>query len=406
MKAAIEIQNLGKQYRRREQSGKRYKTLRDSLMSAWWKKTKEQKDDFFWALRHLDVSINPGEIMGVIGANGAGKSTLLKLLTRVTAPTEGSFTLRGRVASLLEVGTGFHPELTGRENIFLSGTIMGMQRAEIKRKFDEIVAFAGVEQFLDLPVKRYSSGMYVRLGFAVAAHLEAEILLVDEVLAVGDAAFQKKCLGKMDDVAQSGRTVLFVSHNLGAVRQLCTRSMLVNQGMLKKIGETEEVLETYQETIQNKIPSKIPERKKGVKEVEIRNVFINGISVNRGIPYIDAQEKLIIETEIYIDDTRPLQINIGFYKEGIRLFTLQDVAEPTANKKQDNIIASRFVLPANLFKKGTYTMGIGGNINGVKGDWFWSYNYCLVEVEESDFSVENQLNFGVVKVKTINQRFS
>lgn len=398
MKAAIEIQNLGKQYRRREQSGKRYKTLRDSLMSAWWKKTKEQDDDFFWALRHLDVSINPGEIMGVIGANGAGKSTLLKLLTRVTAPTEGSFTLRGRVASLLEVGTGFHPELTGRENIFLSGTIMGMQRAEIKRKFDEIVAFAGVEQFLDLPVKRYSSGMYVRLGFAVAAHLEAEILLVDEVLAVGDAAFQKKCLGKMDDVAQSGRTVLFVSHNLGAVRQLCTRSMLVNQGMLKKIGETEEVLETYQETIQNKIPSKIPERKKGVKEVEIRNVFINGISVNRGIPYIDAQEKLIIETEIYIDDTRPLQINIGFYKEGIRLFTLQDVAEPTANKKQDNIIASRFVLPANLFKKGTYTMGIGGNINGVKGDWFWSKDYCLLEVGQANISIGDQLSFGVVNI--------
>lgn len=247
MSKAIEINNLGKQYRRRELGGSRYRTLRDAL---WTKGKREavKASDYFWALRNVDLTIEQGSVVGVIGPNGAGKSTLLKLLSRVTSPTEGSFTLRGRVASLLEVGTGFHPELTGRENIFLSGAVMGMRRSEIQRRFDEIVAFSGVENFLDLPVKRYSSGMYVRLGFAIAAHLEAEILLVDEVLAVGDAAFQKKCLGKIGDVAQSGRTVLFVSHNLGAVQQLCEQSMLIDNGSLSSLGNTLDVINNYSKT--------------------------------------------------------------------------------------------------------------------------------------------------------------
>ncbi len=244
MSKAIEINNLGKQYRRKELGGSRYQTLRDALWTKGGRKT-DKASDYFWALRNLDLSIEQGSIVGVIGPNGAGKSTLLKLLSRVTSPTEGSFTLRGRVASLLEVGTGFHPELTGRENIFLSGAVMGMRRTEIQRRFDEIVAFSGVEKFLDLPVKRYSSGMYVRLGFAIAAHLEAEILLVDEVLAVGDAAFQKKCLGKIGDVAQSGRTVLFVSHNLGAVQQLCEQSMLIDNGGLSSLGKTLDIITNY-----------------------------------------------------------------------------------------------------------------------------------------------------------------
>lgn len=202
-----------------------------------------------WALRDFSFEVKRGEVMGVVGPNGAGKSTLLKILSRITEPSEGRVTTKGRVASLLEVGTGFHPELTGRENIFVNGTILGMTRREIKAKFDEIVDFAGIERFLDTPVKRYSSGMYVRLAFAVAAHLEPEILVVDEVLAVGDAAFQKKCLGKMREVSQGGRTVLFVSHNVQAVQTLCTRAICLNRGRLICDGSVREVLEAYLATI-------------------------------------------------------------------------------------------------------------------------------------------------------------
>jgi lipopolysaccharide transport system ATP-binding protein len=199
----------------------------------------------FWALRNVSFEIGQGEVVGIIGRNGAGKSTLLKILSRITEPTQGRVTLRGRVASLLEVGTGFHPELTGRENIFLNGAILGMQRAEIRKKFDEIVAFAEVEKFLDTPVKRYSSGMYVRLAFAVAAHLEPEILIVDEVLAVGDAEFQKKCLGKMQDVSRGGRTVLFVSHNMAAVRHLCGKGIYLVNGSVCGQGPIGEVVDRY-----------------------------------------------------------------------------------------------------------------------------------------------------------------
>lgn len=209
-------------------------------------RAKRAKTEEFWAVRDLSLEIKQGEMLGVIGRNGAGKSTFLKLLSRITEPTAGKIRLRGRVASLLEVGTGFHPELTGRENIFLNGAILGMSRLEIKRKFDEIVAFAEIEKFLDTPVKRYSSGMYVRLAFAVAAHLEPEILIVDEVLAVGDAEFQKKCLGKMEDVsAKEGRTVILVSHQMTAIQNLCTRCILMDQGRLIREGQTAEVVRAY-----------------------------------------------------------------------------------------------------------------------------------------------------------------
>ena len=201
-----------------------------------------------WALKDINFSVERGEALGIIGKNGAGKSTLLKILSRITTPTSGEIKVKGCIASLLEVGTGFHPELTGRENIYLNGAILGMQRADIKKKFDEIVDFSGVEQFIDTPVKRYSSGMYVRLAFAVAAHLEPEILIVDEVLAVGDMEFQKKCLGKMNSVAQSGRTVLFVSHNMTAISGLCTRAILLDKGEILIQGEVESVLSKYYET--------------------------------------------------------------------------------------------------------------------------------------------------------------
>lgn len=204
-----------------------------------------QPSDSIWALRDVSFEVKQGQVVGIIGRNGAGKSTLLKILSRITAPTSGVVKVKGRIASLLEVGTGFHPELTGRENIFLNGAILGMKRAEIQKKFDEIVAFAEVEKFIDTPVKRYSSGMYVRLAFAVAAHLEPEILLVDEVLAVGDAAFQKKCLGKMGDVAREGRTVLFVSHNMGAIQNLCERGLWLDFGLLKESAASNEVIYKY-----------------------------------------------------------------------------------------------------------------------------------------------------------------
>jgi len=249
MQPIIRVQGLGKQYELGAASAV-YATLRESLMDLARKPVRAlrksgNEPSTIWAVKDLDFEIAPGEIVGIIGRNGAGKSTLLKILSRITEPTLGRVELYGRVASLLEVGTGFHPELTGRENIFLNGSILGMTRKEIERKFDEIVAFSEVEKFLDTPVKRYSSGMYVRLAFAVAAHLQPEILVVDEVLAVGDYAFQQKCLNKMHDVSTGGRTVLFVSHNLGAISRLCNRCILLEGGRLIASGPTANVVQSY-----------------------------------------------------------------------------------------------------------------------------------------------------------------
>ncbi len=208
-------------------------------------RSKKGNSNLVWALKDISFSVNQGDVLGIVGKNGAGKSTLLKILSRTTSPTTGEYRIKGRVASLLEVGTGFHPDLTGRENVFLNGAILGMTKAEIKKNFDEIVSFSGVERYIDTPVKRYSSGMYVRLAFAVAAHLESEILIVDEVLAVGDQEFQEKCLGKMRSVSETGRTILFVSHNLIAVKQLCTKGLFLKHGTLKKMGGTTEIIEDY-----------------------------------------------------------------------------------------------------------------------------------------------------------------
>ena len=244
----IEAHNLSKRYRIHHQ-GRPDDKLRTALVSGFKKlvrgNTTVGHAEDFWALQDVSFNVKEGEIIGVIGKNGAGKSTLLKILSRITEPTEGEAILRGRVCSLLEVGTGFHPELTGRENIFMNGSILGMSKQEIKTKFDEIIDFAGVKDFLDTPVKRYSSGMYVRLAFSVAAHLDPEILLVDEVLSVGDAAFQRKCLGRMSAVAEGGRTGLFVSHNMGSVRRLCPRALLLNEGELMRNGPVGDIIEEY-----------------------------------------------------------------------------------------------------------------------------------------------------------------
>lgn len=250
----VSVEGVGKRYRLRHRHDvEGYQTMRDALATTvkapwqWLSGTRAPAAtvDDFWALREVSFEIAEGEVVGIIGRNGAGKSTLLKILSRITEPTTGRVTIAGRVASLLEVGTGFHPELTGRENIFLNGAILGMTRREMAARFDAIVAFAEVTGFLDTPVKRYSSGMYVRLAFAVAAHLEPDVLMVDEVLAVGDAEFQKKCLGKMHDVSRGGRTVLFVSHNMAAVQALCTRAIWLDGGRVAAIGDTTEVMARY-----------------------------------------------------------------------------------------------------------------------------------------------------------------
>lgn len=264
MSTVIKVENLSKRYLLGHQQQDKYLTLRDSMAQAARNVGKRLLHPFrassgqpmvggdnveeFWALKGVSFEIKQGDRVGIIGRNGAGKSTLLKILSRITEPTSGRVGIKGRVASLLEVGTGFHPELTGRENIFLNGAVLGMSKAEIKKKFDEIVAFAEVEKFLDTPVKRYSSGMYVRLAFAVAAHLEPEVLIVDEVLAVGDAQFQKKCLGKMEAVGREGRTVLFVSHNMEAVRKICNKGVLLNSGQVLLSGSAGEALQKYMMT--------------------------------------------------------------------------------------------------------------------------------------------------------------
>ncbi len=256
MGKVIKIENLWKQYRLGVIG---HNSLKREFQS-WWSRIQGKEDpngplgqidrgngsdSIFWALRDVSLGVEEGEVLGIIGRNGAGKSTLLKVLSRVTAPTRGYVKIKGRVASLLEVGTGFHPELTGRENVFLNGAILGMTRAEIKRKFDEIVDFSGIEQFIDTPVKRYSSGMYVRLAFAVAAHLDPEILVVDEVLAVGDGEFQKKCLGKMNEVSKGGRTVLFVSHNMGMITALCRKALWLHAGTVSLLGDASEIVSHY-----------------------------------------------------------------------------------------------------------------------------------------------------------------
>lgn len=295
MEPIIEVRNLGKKYDINRQKGG-YVAMRDVLtnalknpvdaakyrINAWTGKiTKED----FWALKDVSFQIQKGEAVGIIGTNGSGKSTLLKILTKITPPTKGEIRLRGNVSSLLEVGTGFHPELTGRENIFLNGAILGMPQSEIRKKFAAIVDFSGVEKFIDTPVKHYSSGMYVRLAFAVAAHLEPDILLIDEVLAVGDAAFQKKCLGKMDEVTKSrGRTILFVSHNMTAIQNLCSRCLFLEQGQVKAFGETKQVVDQYLKTTAGKGTSlRNRHDRKQTGNIKLTSFFVekNGKRVNR-----------------------------------------------------------------------------------------------------------------------------
>jgi ABC-type polysaccharide/polyol phosphate transport system ATPase subunit len=313
----IEIKNLSKAYKLGVIGTTR---LRDDLERLWarfrGRSAKAPKTDF-WALKDVSFDVEQGEIIGIIGRNGAGKSTLLKILSRITQQTAGEVVLRGRVASLLEIGTGFHPDLTGRENIFLNGAILGMTRAEINKKFDEIVAFAEIEGFIDTPVKRYSSGMYVRLAFAVAAHLEPEILVVDEVLAVGDAEFQRKCIGKMQDVAAlHGRTILFVSHNLVAVNALCQRAVYLNTGRLVKIGGVNDVVSSYLKTGR----AEVYEREPIISDTHCRSAWIRKAwieSDNRGEPGRDLRvgEKFTLNVELYVAPGQRVELIASFHDQ-------------------------------------------------------------------------------------------
>lgn len=314
----IRAEGLGKKYLIGHQAdGAPYLTLRESMIRAMSRFGRNALDmargralimgdniEEYWALKDVDFEIQRGEVVGIVGRNGAGKSTLLKVLSRITEPSEGRVTLEGRVASLLEVGTGFHPELSGRENIFLNGAILGMTRSEIQAKFDEIVDFAGVEKFIDTPVKRYSSGMQVRLGFAVAAHLEPEILIVDEVLAVGDVEFQKKCMGRMQDVAGSGRTVLFVSHNMGAVQALCESAILLEQGQVLTTGPTSSTLAAYSSSIV---------RKNSTTKLA-GDLFVDSVDVRPSPPH--SRKDVEIQIKLVGDTTSVKELAVLLYTSG------------------------------------------------------------------------------------------
>jgi lipopolysaccharide transport system ATP-binding protein len=273
MKPILEIQSVSKKFNIHHEAGS-YLSLRDRLTELVKFKASKKSDEDFWALKDVSFNVMPGESIGIIGKNGAGKSTLLKILSKITPPTQGKIISRGRIASLLEVGTGFHPELTGRENVYLNGSILGMRKKEIDARFDEIVDFAGTEKFLDTPLKHYSSGMQLRLAFAVAAFLEPEILVIDEVLAVGDAEFQKKCLGKMEDVSKSGRTILFVSHNMAAIESLCKSTLLLENGKLKTYGPSSDVLPLY---LNNVISNSVNQSTKYKFEAQNKKSYISEI---------------------------------------------------------------------------------------------------------------------------------
>ncbi len=312
----------------------------------------EDSPDVIWALRDVSFQVYPGEVVGIVGRNGAGKSTLLKILSRITPPSAGRVVLNGRVSSLLEVGTGFHPELTGRENVYLNGTILGMSKAEVDRKFDEIVAFSEVEKFIDTPVKRYSSGMRVRLAFAVSAHLESEILLVDEVLAVGDAAFQQKCLDTMGGVADSGRTVLFVSHNMQAVQRLCTSAFLIDQGRLMAEGPTNEVIRTY---LQESFSEPLDEP-----------VILGDLICLRQITVMQGDYRV----GEYVDNNRPLELRIKydllepvrnlhlgfdiFSRDGAHLYRTYDMDAVDDALRPAGSYESVYLLPAGALRTGFY----------------------------------------------------
>jgi len=412
---AIQVEHLSKSYRIRQGERAGYTALRDVLSERTGKffgrlakgKNPFQGDETheeFWALNDVSFNVEHGEVLGIIGRNGAGKSTLLKLLSRITEPDKGKITLNGRVASLLEVGTGFHPELTGRENIYLSGAILGMRREEIKKRFDEIVDFAGVEKFLDTPVKRYSSGMYVRLGFAVAAHLETEILLVDEVLAVGDVEFQRRCIDKIGDVTKNSKTVIIVSHNLVLLKSLCSIAMLIEDGKIFFQGNSDVTVELYENRVARILsPSSIYFRGNLTQLIKLIDVKVNEESIFSKSEKVSVSSfrENIVSVGLSINTKMKIRVNIGLYKDGIRLFTMQDLEEC---KEAFGLINSVFKIPEKLLRPGFYTLGIGGVGPGLNSDWFWARDVALIEVEEEWSEEVEYINHGLINVFSQNNR--
>ena len=401
----IRVENLSKKYLIGSQKQEGYTTLRDELTDKAKYLRRKLLQPFqrlpdlavkeFWALRDVSFEIKMGDRVGIIGRNGAGKSTLLKILSRITEPSTGRISIQGRIASLLEVGTGFHPELTGRENIYLNGAILGMSRVEIKKKFDEIVAFAEVEKFLDTPVKRYSSGMYVRLAFAIAAHLEPEILIVDEVLAVGDVRFQKKCLGKMEDVSRHGRTILFVSHHMAAVRTLCSRAMLMKNGQLFVYSDTETAITDY--LLEDNVSDALVVWNKlnAPKSAEI--CFIKAYVLNEQREYastLDCRKEFSIVLEYEV--LKPLNgLRIGFFiqsLDGIPICGSTDSEIWLEPKRDTGYYISKCVFPGYILNYGKYSIYFAADIP--------PYNSPLVKTAYClSFSIEDVEGHGPLNQK-------
>jgi len=403
MNTAISVKNLGKQYKIGAAQGKfHYNMFRDVIMDTVMAPVRifnalrgkgmrgTSATSTIWALKDISFDLEEGKVLGIVGRNGAGKSTLLKILSRVTEPTTGLVTVRGRVGSLLEVGTGFHPELTGRENIFMNGAILGMKNAEIESKFDEIVEFSEVSQFIDTPVKRYSSGMYLRLAFAVAAHLEPEILVVDEVLAVGDAEFQKKCLGKMGDVAQQGRTVLFVSHNMSAILRLTQEAIVLNKGQLIMRGPTQEAVDFYLSSGQ----AQAGERVWDADEVPASAAPFTPISLKvkdrngKVVDTVRSTEPVTLEFEYHLG-TPVTGLRIGIYLSTMRgeyVFTSFDTDDPGLFEKfgarNPGRYVSRASLPPDTFNDGRYSVGVNASSFGVRR-YFMDENALAFNVDIS-----------------------
>lgn len=391
----IKAENLGKSYMIGHQSNEKYVALRDVITNnakRWWSRIRNPQyhthDNIeeFWALKDIKFEIRRGDRVGIIGRNGAGKSTLLKILSRITEPTTGLVRIKGRVASLLEVGTGFHPELTGRENIFLNGAILGMTKNEIKSRFDEIVTFAGVEKFLDTPVKRFSSGMFVRLAFAVAAHLEPEILIVDEVLAVGDVGFQKKCLGKMDDVAIGGRTILFVSHNMAQINRLCDRVLLIENGKIRRDGDVNTVIQEY---LQSTITSKNSNLSNDGNVLESKYVALKKFSLYGEKFGSEPQTGKPMNLELVFDFKMPcirpgVQVFIHTL-QGEKLIYLSStpMGGPIINTGEGEICFG-LTIDELLLTGGRYILGIGVNMHGTQA-YLEMAEICEFEVLPSDF---------------------
>lgn len=392
MKPILEVENIGKKYLINHENQQPYLSLRESMSGLF--KSRKSKEEF-WALKDVSFTVDEGESIGIIGKNGAGKSTLLKILSKITPPTTGLIKCRGRVASLLEVGTGFHPELTGRENIFMNGSILGMKRFEIQKNFDAIVDFSGVEKFLDTPLKHYSSGMQLRLAFAVAAFLENEILIIDEVLAVGDAEFQKKCMGKMGEVSKSGRTVLFVSHNLAAVNTLCPKSIFLENGQVKSINETSRIINQYINSGANgnKYFTEKENSKNHISSITLKN------NLNEESSEFDLKDEIIVEIHVKLNEKIERNFTVGVSVLDELQTKICTTHFPIENNTRTELIV-RLKLPNNFFSPKNFSLDVAVFIPGINLMDYVS-NICNFNIINTESILYSNENYGSVLVDGI-----